>query len=93
MFAHCALVLGFLVLTASRFIPLVYFGALLSLSMAGGLFGDLVLLPLLLRWTSPADVNVDNASMGDTLQNKTLTAEEDEEELPSGSQSPADSPG
>ncbi|MEP3480453.1 MAG: MMPL family transporter [Fuerstiella sp.] len=55
VFAHCALVLGFLVLTASRFIPLVYFGALLSLSMAGGIFGDLVLLPLLLRWTSPAD--------------------------------------
>lgn len=54
VFAHCALVLGFLVLTASRFIPLVYFGALLSLSMAGGIFGDLVLLPLLLRWTSPA---------------------------------------
>lgn len=53
VFAHCALVLGFLVLTASRFIPLVYFGALLSLSMAGGIFGDLVLLPLLLRWTSP----------------------------------------
>lgn len=52
--AHCALVLGFLVLTASRFIPLVYFGALLSLSMVGGIFGDLVLLPLLLRWTSPA---------------------------------------
>lgn len=52
--AHLALVVGFLVLTASRFIPLVYFGALLSLSMAGGIFGDLVLLPLLLRWTSPA---------------------------------------
>ncbi len=91
VFAHCALVLGFLVLTASRFIPLVYFGALLSLSMAGGLFGDLVLLPLLLRWTSPADVSIDNASMGDTLQNKTLTAAE--EESPSGSQSPADSSG
>ncbi|MEZ6122738.1 MAG: hypothetical protein R3C49_06115 [Planctomycetaceae bacterium] len=52
VFAHLALVLGFLVLTASRFVPLVYFGALLSLSMIGGLFGDLVLLPLLLRWTT-----------------------------------------
>lgn len=51
--AHFALVAGFLVLTASRFIPLVYFGALLSLSMIGGVFGDLVLLPLLLRWTTP----------------------------------------
>jgi len=54
VFAHLALVAGFLVLTASRFIPLVYFGALLSLSMIGGVFGDLVLLPLLLRWTTPA---------------------------------------
>ena len=53
VFAHLALVAGLLVLTASRFVPLVYFGALLSLSMVGGVFGDLVLLPLLLRWTTP----------------------------------------
>ncbi len=50
--AHIALVAGFMVLTASEFIPLVYFGALLSLSMIGGLISDLVLLPLLLRWTT-----------------------------------------
>lgn len=56
VFAHLALVAGFLVLTASRFVPLVYFGALLSLSMIGGVFGDLVLLPLLLRWTTPETV-------------------------------------
>ncbi|APZ91125.1 efflux RND transporter permease subunit [Fuerstiella marisgermanici] len=55
VFAHCALVAGFLVLTAARFIPLVYFGALLSLALVGGVFGDLVLLPLLLRWTAPKD--------------------------------------
>ncbi|MEY3172742.1 MAG: hypothetical protein RLZZ436_655 [Planctomycetota bacterium] len=52
--AHIALVAGFMVLTASEFIPLVYFGALLSLSMIGGLVSDLVMLPLLLRWTTPA---------------------------------------
>jgi hypothetical protein len=52
--AHIALVAGFMVLTASEFIPLVYFGALLSLSMVGGLISDLVMLPLLLRWTTPA---------------------------------------
>lgn len=51
--AHLALVAGFLVLTVSEFIPLVYFGGLLSLSMAGGLVSDLVMLPLLLRWTTP----------------------------------------
>ena len=50
--AHIALVSGFLVLTFSEFIPLVYFGALLSLSMLGGLISDLILLPLLLRWTT-----------------------------------------
>jgi predicted RND superfamily exporter protein len=53
VFAHLALVAGFAVLTASRFIPLVYFGGLMSLSMFCGVFGDLVLLPLLLRWTTP----------------------------------------
>jgi predicted RND superfamily exporter protein len=51
--AHIALVAGFMVLTVSEFIPLVYFGAILSLSMIGGLISDLVLLPLLLRWTTP----------------------------------------
>lgn len=50
--AHIALVAGFMVLTFSEFIPLVYFGALLSLSMIGGLVSDLILLPLLLRWTT-----------------------------------------
>lgn len=62
VFAHLALVAGFLVLTASRFIPLVYFGALLSLSMIGGVFGDLVLLPLLLRWTTPVSCHNDEPS-------------------------------
>lgn len=50
VFAHIALIAGFLVLTLSDFIPLVYFGVLLSLSMLGGLIGDLVMLPVLLRW-------------------------------------------
>lgn len=69
VFAHGALVIGFLVLTASRFIPLVYFGALMSLSMAGGIFGDLVLLPLLLRWTtsdSNTGANEDKSGLSDT---------------------------
>ena len=52
MLAHVALVAGFMVLTVSEFIPLVYFGALLSLSMIGGLVSDLIMLPLLLRWTT-----------------------------------------
>ncbi len=65
--AHLALVAGFLVLTVSEFIPLVYFGGLLSLSMAGGLISDLVMLPLLLRWTTPdptAAVSAEDAADG-----------------------------
>ena len=43
------LVLGFLVLTTSHFVPLIYFGALVSTAIAGGLVVNLLLLPLLLR--------------------------------------------
>lgn len=60
--AHIALVAGFMVLTVSEFIPLVYFGAILSLSMIGGLISDLVLLPLLLRWTTRPPKKADTAA-------------------------------
>ena len=43
------LIVGFTVLCTSDFIPTVYFGVLVSLSMIGGLLGNLVVLPLLLR--------------------------------------------
>lgn len=49
VFANIALVVGFSVLTLSQFIPLVYFGVLVSAAMLGGLIGNLVMLPLLLR--------------------------------------------
>jgi uncharacterized protein len=52
IFANVALILGFSVLTLSNFIPLVYFGVLVSVAMFGGLIGNLLLLPLLLRWNS-----------------------------------------
>ncbi len=48
--ANLALVVGFSVLTLSHFIPLVYFGILVSVAMVGGLAGNLVLLPVLLAW-------------------------------------------
>lgn len=51
VFANLALIAGFSVLTLSHFIPLVYFGILVSVAMIGGLAGNLILLPLLLRWT------------------------------------------
>ncbi len=50
VFANLALIVGFSVLTLSHFIPLIYFGILVSVAMLGGLVGNLVLLPLLLQW-------------------------------------------
>ncbi|NNJ25680.1 hypothetical protein LzC2_17530 [Planctomycetes bacterium LzC2] len=49
-FAVLALACGFAALTLSQFVPLIYFGALVSLAMVGGLIGDLVLLPLMIGW-------------------------------------------
>ncbi len=44
-----ALTVGFSVLATSEFVPTVYFGTLVSLSMLGGLAGNLVVLPALLQ--------------------------------------------
>lgn len=49
IYANIALVTGFLVLTLSQFIPLVYFGILVGVAMLGGLAGNLILLPLLMQ--------------------------------------------
>lgn len=48
VFSTLALIVGFSVLCTSEFVPTVYFGLLVSLSMFGGLLGNLVLLPILL---------------------------------------------
>ena len=45
--ATLALIAGFCSLSASEFLPTVAFGTLTSLTMAGGLIGNLVMLPLL----------------------------------------------
>lgn len=50
VFANMALIAGFSVLTLSSFVPLIYFGVLVSVAMIGGLIGNLVLLPILLKW-------------------------------------------
>lgn len=50
VYANIALIAGFSVLTLSHFIPLIYFGVLVSAAMLGGLIGNLFLLPLLLSW-------------------------------------------
>jgi len=49
IFATLALIVGFSVLATSNFTPTVYFGSLVSLAMLGGLLGNLVILPVLLR--------------------------------------------
>jgi len=49
LFANSAIVIGFSALTLSNFIPTIHFGILVSIALLGGLFGNLFLLPLLLR--------------------------------------------
>lgn len=49
VFSTLALAVGFAVLATSRFIPTVYFGALVTLAMLGGLIGNLIVLPLLIQ--------------------------------------------
>jgi predicted RND superfamily exporter protein len=52
VFSTLALVVGFLSLCQSNFVPTIYFGILVSLTMLGGLAGNLIVLPLLLRWSA-----------------------------------------
>ena len=49
VFSTLALVAGFSTLCLSEFVPTIYFGGLASLTMLGGLFGNLVILPILLN--------------------------------------------
>ncbi len=49
VFSTIALIVGFLVLTTSDFVPTIYFGTLVSLAMTGGLAGNLVILPVLIK--------------------------------------------
>lgn len=44
-----ALVAGFSALALSNFVPTIYFGVLVGLSMVGGMAGNLIVLPLLLK--------------------------------------------
>lgn len=48
-FSTLALIVGFSALVLSRFVPTIYFGVLVSLAMLGGMLGNLVVLPLLLK--------------------------------------------
>lgn len=50
VFSTIALIVGFGILITSDFVPTIYFGAMMSLAMLGGLLGNLIVLPLLLSW-------------------------------------------
>ena len=49
VFSTIALVIGLSALCSSDFVPTIYFGALVSLAMLGGLLGNLIVLPALIR--------------------------------------------
>jgi predicted RND superfamily exporter protein len=69
IFSTLALIVGFTVLISSQFVPTVYFGALVSLAMLGGLLGNLIVLPLLLSWVEPdGKATVETATPIDTDQ-------------------------
>ncbi len=50
VFSTLALIVGFAALAQSEFLPTVYFGVLVSITMLGALLGNLLVLPLMLRW-------------------------------------------
>jgi predicted RND superfamily exporter protein len=52
-YSTVALVVGFVSLTSSQFVPTIYFGGLVSAAMLGGWFGNVVLLPALLALSGP----------------------------------------
>lgn len=60
IYSNIALILGFLVLTTSHFVPLIYFGALVSTAIAGGLLVNLLLIPLLLQIGEPRSSSSDS---------------------------------
>ena len=49
VYSTLALTVGFATLCVSDFVPTIYFGVLVSLSMIGGLMGNLLVLPVLIR--------------------------------------------
>lgn len=50
VFSNLALVIGFAALGLSNFVPTVHFSVLIDVALIGGLAGNLLVLPLLLKW-------------------------------------------
>jgi hypothetical protein len=68
VFSTGALIIGFAALAISQFVPTIYFGVLVSISMLGALFGNLVWLPLLLRLFQPGLARTDSAAITAAVQ-------------------------
>ena len=64
--SNVALVLGFSVLCLSNFLPLVYFGILVSFAMLSGLIGNLALLPSMMLGLDEIGDNVDPVEKSDS---------------------------
>ncbi len=52
-YTSLVITIGFMVLVFSNFVPTVYFGVLTGVAMVSALIGDLVLLPVLIRYFQP----------------------------------------
>jgi predicted RND superfamily exporter protein len=65
LFATLALTIGFATLVVSDFVPTIYFGALVSLSMIGGLIGNLIALPVLIRLVDGSSTGAETAETVD----------------------------
>ncbi|MBI2824539.1 MAG: RND family transporter [Planctomycetia bacterium] len=64
VFSTLALIVGFTALCVSQFIPTIYFGVLVSLAMIGGAGGNLVVLPLLLKFVLRKELAAERAAAG-----------------------------
>jgi predicted RND superfamily exporter protein len=64
-----ALMIGFSALCFSDFVPIIYFGVLVSLATFGGLLGNLVLLPLLLHFVARTRPRESKAASREETQN------------------------
>jgi uncharacterized protein len=74
VFSTLALIVGFTALCLSQFVPTIYFGVLVSLAMIGGMLGNLVILPLLLKFITPRDEPSAGQPTGTAAANREATA-------------------
>ncbi|HEY2839621.1 MAG TPA: MMPL family transporter [Pirellulales bacterium] len=72
VFSTLALIVGFTALCLSQFVPTIYFGVLVSMTMVGGMVGNLVVLPLLLKMVLSFERETKPAPPVDALREEPL---------------------